>query len=151
MSVRTVQKQQNSGREALSLLAYVLEDWMKRSYCLLQVLDYMESVKKTSGVCYKSLKSCSRRYCFLQKTLPRRLDKTKTGAYNERQKGRRDKRLVLSANQEMTAILDRGRSFPFAEDLVTDSDNASNHNHELKQIAICNHGISPFPGKRLPL
>ena len=30
---------------------------MKRSYCLLQVLDYRESVKKTSGVCYKSLKS----------------------------------------------------------------------------------------------
>ena len=94
VSVRTVQKQQNSGREALSLLAYVLEDWMKRSYCSLQVLDYPESVKKTSGVCYKSLKSCSSRYCFLQKTLPCRLDKMKTGAYNERQKGRCDKRLV---------------------------------------------------------
>ena len=47
-----------AGGKTLSLPAYVLEDWMKRSYCLLQVLDYKESVKKTSGVCYKSLKSC---------------------------------------------------------------------------------------------
>lgn len=41
----------------ISPLHYVLEDWMKRSCCLLQIIRYLESVKKTSADCYKSLKS----------------------------------------------------------------------------------------------
>ena len=39
------------------LFPYFLEDWMKRSFCLLQVLRYRSFVKETSGSCYKSIKS----------------------------------------------------------------------------------------------
>ena len=35
-----------------------LEDQMKKKSCHLQDLSYPEVVKKTSTVCYKSLKSC---------------------------------------------------------------------------------------------
>ena len=50
----------------------------------------------------------------------------------------------------MTVTLTVGRSFPFAENLITDSNDASNHNNELKQFTICNHGAPPFPGEKVP-
>ena len=50
-------RQQSGERETLSPPCHDLEDWMKRSDCLLQVIRYRKDIKKTSAVCYKSLKS----------------------------------------------------------------------------------------------
>ena len=49
----------------------------------------------------------------------------------------------------MTAILDGGRSFPFAgvsTDLVEQRGNASDYNNKLEQLAICNHKHLPLSG-----
>ncbi len=45
------------GMEEHPAVCYVLEDWMKRSYCLLQEIRYAIFVKETSVNCYKSLNS----------------------------------------------------------------------------------------------
>ena len=68
----------------------------------------------------------------------------------KKQKERRDKRLALSTNYEMTAIRTRGRSFPLAENLITDSNNADDHESKLEQLPVCNHKHSPFPGEKVP-
>ena len=45
----------------------------------------------------------------------------------------------------------RGRSFPFAENLITDSDDSDDYESKLKQLSICNHSNPPFRGKGFPL
>ena len=53
----------------------------------------------------------------------------------------------------MTAILDGGRSFPFAgvsTDLVEQRGNASDYNNKLEQLAICNHKHLPLSGEKAP-
>ena len=44
----------------------------------------------------------------------------------------------------------RGRSFPFAENLITDSDDSDDYESKLKQLSICNHSNPPFPGEKAP-
>ena len=50
----------------------------------------------------------------------------------------------------MTAILDGGRSFPFVENLITQTDNAKEYQGVSKKLTICNHSNPPFRGKGFP-
>ena len=100
----------------LAALLMILEDWMKRSDCLLQDLRYRKDIKKTSAGCYKSLKSLAQTYRpirYIMQGPPRRQDQTTVSSQPSKLKNSFKKSSSLykrfTASSSALAVIRSGR------------------------------------------